>query len=259
TPSTTQVPIRVIAAGDTLVLLTAHTSNDFLRVRSGSDTGWVFSALVEIVITPPTVPPVTPPPVTPPSVAPPPVTSAPQNYHGCPLLGNAVQPAVKSLNVLKNRFIAPTDAELDSTVTLEAMLAPGADDHRFTEQKGAIIEGVVLAVKVGGIETVNCKTTDPVFRDTHIELGIGPGVPATRRVIVEVTPRWRAAMQAAGLTWTTAGLQSLVGKRVRFRGWLMFDIEHRDASENTAPGHAGNWRATAWELHPITWLTTVSP
>jgi hypothetical protein len=35
-------------------------------------------------------------------------------------------------------------------------------------------------------------------------------------------------------------------------GWLLFDREHAGESENTAPGRAANWRATAWELHPVT-------
>src|SRR5512144_962303 len=48
-PSTLHPAIRVLIAGDTIQLLTAHTTNDFLRVRAGSDTGWVFSALVEIL------------------------------------------------------------------------------------------------------------------------------------------------------------------------------------------------------------------
>lgn len=30
------------------------------------------------------------------------------------------------------------------------------------------------------------------------------------------------------------------------------DRGHADESENTAPGARGNWRATAWELHPVT-------
>jgi hypothetical protein len=43
-----------------------------------------------------------------------------------------------------------------------------------------------------------------------------------------------------------------VGHRVRFKGWLLFDREHADEAENTKPGRAANWRATAWEIHPVT-------
>jgi hypothetical protein len=148
---------------------------------------------------------------------------------------------------------------IDATVSLTAHLAPGADESRFDATRGAVLEGIVVAVRVGGIETVNCKATDSLYRDTHIELAAAAGAPAIRRVIVEVTPRWRAAMKAAGVDWSTGGLQSLIGKRVRFRGWLLFDSEHRSESENTAPGNATNWRATAWEIHPVTSFTIVSP
>ena len=32
----------------------------------------------------------------------------------------------------------------------------------------------------------------------------------------------------------------------------MFDTVHGDEAENTNPGGANNWRATAWEIHPVT-------
>ena len=37
-----------------------------------------------------------------------------------------------------------------------------------------------------------------------------------------------------------------------FEGWLLYDTHHAAESENNAPGHPDNWRATAWEIHPIT-------
>jgi hypothetical protein len=36
---------------------------------------------------------------------------------------------------------------------------------------------------------------------------------------------------------------------------MLFDTEHVGESENTAPGSPGNWRATAWEIHPVTGIT----
>jgi hypothetical protein len=32
----------------------------------------------------------------------------------------------------------------------------------------------------------------------------------------------------------------------------LFEAEHKGESENTAPGRPRNWRATAWEVHPVT-------
>lgn len=59
-------------------------------------------------------------------------------------------------------------------------------------------------------------------------------------------------MQALGVDWSTQGLESLKGKRVRFRGWQLFDIEHRSQGKNTAPTSPKDWRATVSEIHPIT-------
>ena len=72
------------------------------------------------------------------------------------------------------------------------------------------------------------------------------------RVIVEVTPRWRRWAREHGVDWCLEALKGLVGKRVHVEGWLLFDLEHGDESENTQPGRPENWRRTAWELHPVT-------
>jgi len=190
--------------------------------------------------------------------------TAPSSFHNCALDGN-VSPngpnpaALKALNVAKNRFTAAHDSDIDPSFTLAAVLAPGADDNRFDATKAGELEGFVIDVMVGGVETVNCKATDPLFRDTHIEIADHLGADSTHRVIVEVTPRWRAEMQALGVDWTTQGLQSLKGKRVKFRGWALFDVEHRGQAKNTAPANPKDWRATVWELHPVTSFVIVSP
>jgi hypothetical protein len=71
-------------------------------------------------------------------------------------------------------------------------------------------------------------------------------------MIFEITPRLRAIALARGLDWSTQALQSLKGHRVKIKGWMLFDFEHTDESENTAPKKRDNWRATAWEIHPAT-------
>jgi hypothetical protein len=42
------------------------------------------------------------------------------------------------------------------------------------------------------------------------------------------------------------------GKWVTFRGWMLFDVFHETESEITNPGGTANWRATLWEVHPVT-------
>lgn len=78
-------------------------------------------------------------------------------------------------------------------------------------------------------------------------------------MIVEVTPRWLAIMTAKGVDWSTRTLRDRVlGRWVKVTGWMLFDVEHRKQAENTAPGRPRNWRATAWEIHPITAIKVVT-
>jgi len=180
---------------------------------------------------------------------------APGDFDGCPVEGTAIPANVRALNILKNRSAEPTAPDIDSAVSLGAILAPDSNDsRRFDAARAAFVTAIVYRVLEGGVETTNCRATDSLHRDTHIELILAPDYSMqTRRVIVEVTPRWRAAARSHGVDWSTAALaSSLTGHRVHVRGWLMFDAEHANQSENTNPGGATNWRATAWEIHPVT-------
>ena len=178
-------------------------------------------------------------------------------YNGCGMEGDARSPGVQALNRLKNRYAAPQ--QIDPAITLAAILAPGRDTGRWKVKQGAEIVGYVSDVKVGGIESTNCHAPSANERDTHIELVLDPMVGSpTQRVIVEVTPRWRAIMAAQEVDWSTRALRDrLLGRWIKVRGWMLFDVEHQNASENTAPGRERNWRATAWEIHPITSIEVV--
>jgi hypothetical protein len=174
----------------------------------------------------------------------------------CSPEGSAKRPEVKALNRDKNRFEAPSDDDIDADVTLAAMLAPGEDEQRFDQKRAARIVGFVVDVKVGGRETCNCGATNPIDRDTHLELALTPDAPPNQRIIVEVTPRLRKRMKASGIDWRTQTLQShgkdgIKGKWIEVTGWLLFDIEHTDGAENSTPGNPRNWRASCWEIHPI--------
>jgi hypothetical protein len=180
-------------------------------------------------------------------------------YNGCRVEGDAKSVAVQALNRLKNRYSAPALHDFDRSVTLAAMLAPGFDENRWKDTKAAEIIGYVHDVKVGGVESSNCGAKDPLYRDTHIELVLDPmNAGGPKRLIVEVTPRWRHMMQEKGVDWTTRGLRkALLGRWVKVQGWLFFDTEHKNRSENTNPGREQNWRATAWEIHPVTSIEIV--
>jgi hypothetical protein len=184
---------------------------------------------------------------------------AQETYNGCGMDGDAAGSGVQGLNRLKNRYTAPAPADIDSLATLAALVRPGDDRARWNESRGAELVGYVYDVKPGGVESVNCRAHDLPDRDTHIELALDPmNAAGPQRVIVEVTPRWRAMMAARGVDWSTKALRrDYLGRWVRVTGWLLFDAEHANAAENTKPGRERNWRATAWEVHPITAIEVV--
>lgn len=181
-------------------------------------------------------------------------------FDGCNMDGTAKTANLKKLNELKNRYTPPQDNEINHSITLSAVLAPGDDRTRWSSSNGAEVTGYVLDVKPGGGETCNCGKTDPVHTDAHIELVLNSTDSDTQSMVVEVTPRMRAIMGTSGTDWSTKTLrQQLRGKWVTVRGWMTFDIQHASAAENTNPGGAGDWRATAWEIHPVTDIQVVAP
>ena len=172
---------------------------------------------------------------------------------GCATCGLNVflTPGKRAFNALKNRTALPTASDFDRRVTLEAMLAPGDDRARWRQTAAGMIEGYVVRVHDAGAESANCFS--PTRLDAHIEVATRADAPPRERVVVEITPPMRAWAQRQGGDWSTVTLQrNLTGRRVRFQGWLLFDSEHDEEAENTRPGERGNWRATAWELHPVT-------
>jgi hypothetical protein len=180
-------------------------------------------------------------------------------FDGCPMEGTAKGANLKKLNQLKNRYTAPQDSEFDASITLDALLAPDDDRTRWSSTSGAEVTAYVLDIRPGGGETCNCGKTDPAHTDTHIELISDPeSTDSTQVVIVEVTPRLRAIMNDSGTDWSTRTLRrQFRHKWVKVRGWMAFDSQHASAAENTNPGGANNWRATAWEVHPVTDIQVV--
>lgn len=174
----------------------------------------------------------------------------------CPTEGITLSAEKRAFVGRKNRAAVPGAQDFDARVTLDALLQPGDDDARWDESRAAAVEGYVVAVGRGGVEAANCFSL--TRRDTHIYLASRPAAPPRQRVVAEVTPRMRAWAEGRGLDWSEAALsRELVGRWCRVEGWLLFDREHAREAENTAPGGAGNWRATAWEIHPVTGIKVV--
>jgi hypothetical protein len=181
---------------------------------------------------------------------------APGSFDGCPVEGKTTRQALMALNRLRNRTVTPLRTNVNPDISLASVLTPGNDVTRWSPSQAAIITGYVVAVKPGGPETVNCGATDPAHTDTHIELALNVGdSQGIHHMIVEVTPRGRAMMAAQGKDWSTNNLRrTLMGRKITVVGWMMLDKEHCNAAENTNPGGAHDWRATCWEIHPVSAL-----
>lgn len=182
-------------------------------------------------------------------------------FNHCGVKGDAKQKVAQRLNPLKNRFIVPGPEQIDSTISLNAILQPGNDSGRWNSLRAATILGYVVSAHPGGNESCNCHAKQINRRDTHIDIVINPSEAADKRhhMIIEVTPRLRAAMAKNGIDWSTPALQqTIVNHWVKVTGWMFFDAEHTNAAENSTPGGQHNWRATAWEIHPVTALQVVS-
>lgn len=186
----------------------------------------------------------------------------------CPLRGNALPKSKKKANenIQKNRWNPPTAADFDNTVTTAALVKPGNDRTRWNSQRAARIRGYVAVVAPGTLgESCNCGAKAAVDTDTHIAIVADKSTTQDKRtyVIVEITPRLREnlAAQVPSIDWSTNSLKGrLPGKHVEFEGWLFFDAAHTGEATNTHPKdpkHA-NWRATCWEIHPVTALQVLA-
>jgi hypothetical protein len=187
------------------------------------------------------------------------LSAAYTTFDSCPPEGNAVSDRIGELNKLKNRFSLPRASDFEEDITLDKILEPGNDKDRWSNDKAARIKGYIYDVKSGGVETCNCKEREDQDKDTHIEIVADPmQTGKTMRMVVEVTPRMRDIMEHRGEDWSMRALRDrLLGRWVEVEGWMLFDDEHEMNAENTNPGRPRNWRATAWELHPLTSIRVV--
>lgn len=175
----------------------------------------------------------------------------------CPDAGIAITSRARETHRLKNRTALPQPADFDPRVTLDALLQPGDDSNRWSTNRAARVEGLVIDVAYSGIESANCW--NPCRRDIHILIAKQKDAAKTEQVVLEVTPKLRDWATGQGMDWYEPALQSqLVGHWCEFEGWLYFDVGHDEESENVAPGRRDNWRATAWEVHPITKIRVIN-
>ncbi|HEU4834937.1 MAG TPA: hypothetical protein VFS90_11000 [Pyrinomonadaceae bacterium] len=174
----------------------------------------------------------------------------------CPSAGIALTTRARNLHHLKNRTSFPQPTDIDSRVTLDALLQPGNDTNRWSTTRAARIQGEVIDVAYAGAEATNCF--NPCRRDVHILVAPRKGAAKKEHVVVEVTPNLYNWAEGQGIDWSEEALQKqLVGHWCEFEGWLYFDVGHAEESENISPGEPDNWRATAWEIHPVTRIIVI--
>jgi len=174
----------------------------------------------------------------------------------CPSAGLALTTKARNLHRLKNRTALPQSADFDSRITLDALLQPGDDSNRWSTDHAARIQGQVIDVAYARPEATNCFS--PCRRDIHILVANRKDAAKNEQVVVEVTPNLRDWATERGMDWSEQTLQAqLVSHWCEFEGWLYFDAGHTEESENTAAHNPNNWRATAWELHPVTTITVI--
>lgn len=191
------------------------------------------------------------------------ITTALILKHHCPASGFAFTKQRREVHRLKNRTAIPQPADFDTAVTLEKMLESGDDHNRWSATRAARVEGYVVSIANGPLELSNCYL--PCSRDIHLHIGLRPDAPPREQLVLEITPRMQEwarrqgvgdngdAPSYLGRNWSEASLRAeMLNHWCSFEGWLLFDSHHAGESENTAPGRTANWRATAWEIHPIT-------
>jgi len=171
-------------------------------------------------------------------------------------VGIALTSKARQLHRLKNRTSVPRDVDFDPRVTIDALLQPGADTDRWSVTHAARIQGEVIDVAYARPEATNCFS--PCRRDIHIVVANHKGAQKNEQIVVEVTPNLRESVLQRGIDWSEKTLQAaLVGHWCEFEGWLYFDVGHAKEAENTSPHDPTNWRATAWEIHPVTSIKVI--
>ena len=178
------------------------------------------------------------------------------SFKGCPTIGrhkSGKKSGIREggLNVRKNRDKIPT--VIARTVTLDSLIK-AKEEPDLDFNKAVEITAFVAHVKEGEPgETCNCGRDD--LHDVHIEV-VGKESDKDNKkkfVIFEISPRFEDRLGD-----TDAVKQEIEGKWVKFTGYLAYDYWHRANSSNRKK-KGKIWRATAWEIHPVTSFKVVDP
>lgn len=157
----------------------------------------------------------------------------------CPVEGQGRNAKEKTLNTQKNRDIVLLKPTI---VSLNSILKSGNDENRFTTNMYIETEGYLILKKMGGKESCNCHG-DKTSWDIHLEISLNPTDKGNQSMICEITPKY--------LGRDSIDFKSMIGKKVTIKGYLFFDLEHKQNATNTNPTGTNLWRGTCWEVHPV--------
>lgn len=179
-------------------------------------------------------------------------------YRNCPACGTAKSVRAQQDNVLKNR---DESADEIKKLRVEHIRDPNFNNN-FYPNMAVEITGYVVSVVRGGVkETCNCGRDDLLDIQINIVAGWEETTNVRKYVVLEISPRWqkKLGLDDSNYKLMLTKLKSeLERKWVTFRGWMFYDSVHIDESESTNPGNPLNWRATPWEVHPVTYYKVLS-
>jgi hypothetical protein len=175
-------------------------------------------------------------------------------FDGCPPEGKRKKTAKNktgkvpdkeaAMNRMKNRD--DITGPIDHSVTIETLMAAKEETDIDPERPIEITAYVADVIPGTPRETCNCARSD--IADIHIDV-VAKKVDRNNNdkyVIVEISPRFKDELG------DVASVKAkITNKWVKFTGWPTYDYKHRSNARNIKK--TGNiWRATAWEVHPVT-------
>lgn len=83
------------------------------------------------------------------------------NYGGCPMKGQTNTACLQAINRLKNRWKSePTDADINSAITLDAILASGDDETRWNVDDAAECEPFLTVMATNIMDSSRSRSDD---------------------------------------------------------------------------------------------------
>jgi hypothetical protein len=176
-------------------------------------------------------------------------------------LGGSARPGtfLYKLNVDKNRTAIPTAADFDKKITLGDLIAIDATENKFSNRTAVDIEGFVTSIHLVKGGSANFNSTDP--QKMVVRIYLSPSATDNdkkHQLIANITPAMILAAAKRGEDYSIGALsKSLPGKKVRIQGWLFYNVEHKEQAYAENPNGQMVYRASCWEVTPVTLVKVV--